>query len=99
MRQIPFRLAILPPRAEAGDASMTPADDNQLERARCRIIGLVKEGHTDKALELYRELAFSIENDGRIFAYEFNEYWKDVGTVDSLWESSDDNMLRLLFSK
>ena len=77
MRQIPFRLAILPPRAEAGDASMTPADDNQLERARCRIIGLVKEGHTDKALELYRELAFSIENDGRIF---------DLATVASVYQ-------------
>ena len=77
MRQIPFRLAILPPRAEAGDASMTPADDSQLEHARCRIIGLVKEGHTDKALELYRELAFSIENDGRIF---------DLATVASVYQ-------------
>lgn len=26
----------------------------------------------------------------RMFAYEFSGYWKDVGTVDSLWESNMD---------
>ena len=26
----------------------------------------------------------------RIFAYEYNGYWKDVGTIDSLWESNMD---------
>ena len=30
------------------------------------------------------------ENGKRLFAYEFNGYWKDVGTVDSLWESNMD---------
>ncbi|GKX68094.1 glucose-1-phosphate adenylyltransferase [Inconstantimicrobium mannanitabidum] len=40
-------------------------------------------------------------NDGRkIFAYEFKGYWKDVGTIESLWEANmdllkDDNMLNL----
>lgn len=30
-------------------------------------------------------------NDGqRMFAYEFSGYWKDVGTIDSLWESNMD---------
>jgi len=56
---------------------MAPAGDSQLECARCRIIGLVKEGHADKALELYRELAFSIENDGHIF---------DLATVASVYQ-------------
>ena len=28
------------------------------------------------------------ENDGRIFAYEFNEYWKDVGTLGSYWQAN-----------
>ena len=30
-------------------------------------------------------------NDGkRLFAYKFNGYWKDVGTIDSLWEANMD---------
>lgn len=28
------------------------------------------------------------ENDKRIFAYEFNAYWKDVGTLGSYWEAN-----------
>ena len=27
-------------------------------------------------------------NDKRIFAYEFNGYWKDVGTISSYWEAN-----------
>ena len=30
-------------------------------------------------------------NDGkRLFAYKFKGYWKDVGTIDSLWEANMD---------
>ena len=30
-------------------------------------------------------------NDGkRLFAYQFKGYWKDVGTIDSLWEANMD---------
>ena len=28
------------------------------------------------------------EQDGRLFAYEFNGYWKDVGTLGSYWEAN-----------
>ncbi|MDO4266178.1 MAG: glucose-1-phosphate adenylyltransferase [Eubacteriales bacterium] len=28
------------------------------------------------------------EHDYRIFAYEFNEYWKDVGTLSSYWQAN-----------
>lgn len=28
------------------------------------------------------------ENNNRIFAYEFNGYWKDVGTLGSYWEAN-----------
>lgn len=28
------------------------------------------------------------ENDKRLFAYEFNGYWKDVGTLGSYWEAN-----------
>ncbi len=30
------------------------------------------------------------DNNERIFAYEFEGYWKDVGTLDSLWEANMD---------
>ena len=29
-------------------------------------------------------------NGKRLFAYEYNGYWKDVGTIDSLWEANMD---------
>ena len=29
-----------------------------------------------------------LENGERMFAYTFSGYWKDVGTIDSLWESN-----------
>ncbi len=31
-----------------------------------------------------------LEDGQRMFAYEFSGYWKDVGTIDSLWESNMD---------
>ncbi len=29
-------------------------------------------------------------DDNRLFAYEFDGYWKDVGTIDGLWQSNMD---------
>ncbi len=31
-----------------------------------------------------------LANDEHLFAYEFEGYWKDVGTLDSLWEANMD---------
>lgn len=31
-----------------------------------------------------------LENGGNLFAYNFKGYWKDVGTIDSLWEANMD---------
>lgn len=31
-----------------------------------------------------------LQNDERLFAYAFEGYWKDVGTLDSLWEANMD---------
>ena len=31
-----------------------------------------------------------LKNKERLFAYNFNGYWKDVGTISSLWESNMD---------
>ncbi|HWQ30358.1 MAG TPA: glucose-1-phosphate adenylyltransferase [Negativicutes bacterium] len=41
-----------------------------------------------------------LNNGIRLFAYPFSDYWKDVGTVESLWEANmdllkDDNRLNL----
>ena len=33
-------------------------------------------------------LPYCHEKGDRIFAYEFNGYWKDVGTIPSLWEAN-----------
>jgi len=35
-------------------------------------------------------LPYCRDNGKRLFAYEFNGYWKDVGTIDSLWEANMD---------
>lgn len=29
-----------------------------------------------------------LDKGGRLFAYEFNGYWKDVGTLGSYWEAN-----------
>ena len=31
-----------------------------------------------------------LADDKRLFAYKFKGYWKDVGTIDSLWEANMD---------
>ena len=31
-----------------------------------------------------------LNNGGNLFAYNFKGYWKDVGTIDSLWEANMD---------
>jgi glucose-1-phosphate adenylyltransferase len=33
-------------------------------------------------------IPYCFQNDKRIFAYEFNGYWKDVGTLGSYWEAN-----------
>ena len=33
-------------------------------------------------------IPYCFKNNKRLFAYEFNGYWKDVGTISSLWEAN-----------
>ena len=33
-------------------------------------------------------IPYCFNNNKRIFAYEYNGYWKDVGTISSLWEAN-----------
>ncbi len=35
-----------------------------------------------------------LKNDKRLMAYRFKGYWKDVGTIDSLWEANMDLLYR-----
>ncbi len=38
-----------------------------------------------------KDIIPNLLNDGkRLFAYQFKGYWKDVGTIDSLWEANMD---------
>ena len=49
---------------------------------------MVKEGsHHDFGKDIIPSL---LENGGNLFGYKFKGYWKDVGTIDSLWESNMD---------
>ena len=33
-------------------------------------------------------IPYCFNNNKRIFAYEYNSYWKDVGTLSSYWEAN-----------
>ncbi|MGI6727712.1 MAG: glucose-1-phosphate adenylyltransferase [Anaerovoracaceae bacterium] len=33
-----------------------------------------------------------LQNDKKMYAYEFKGYWKDVGTIESLWEANMDTL-------
>ena len=45
----------------------------------------------DSHLDFGKDVIPTLLNDGkRLFAYEFKGYWKDVGTIDSLWEANMD---------
>jgi glucose-1-phosphate adenylyltransferase len=33
-------------------------------------------------------IPYYIDSDEKVFAFEFSGYWKDVGTIDSLWEAN-----------
>lgn len=33
-------------------------------------------------------IPYCFKNNKRLFAYEFNGYWKDVGTLGSYWEAN-----------
>ena len=35
-----------------------------------------------------RSIPYCFKNNKRLFAYEFNGYWKDVGTLGSYWEAN-----------
>ena len=49
------------------------------------------EGRADSSNDFGKDVIPSMLNDGRrLFAYSFKGYWKDVGTVKSLWEANMD---------
>lgn len=53
---------------------------------------LIQDENTPKSENDFgKNIIPNMLNDGlKLFAYEFNGYWKDVGTISSLWESNMD---------
>lgn len=49
------------------------------------------EANPDSSNDFGKDILPKMLADGqRMYAYEFSGYWKDVGTIDSLWESNMD---------
>jgi glucose-1-phosphate adenylyltransferase len=49
------------------------------------------EANPDSSNDFGKNIIPTMLNDGqRMFAYPFKGYWKDVGTIDSLWEANLD---------
>lgn len=49
------------------------------------------EANPDSSNDFGKDILPKMLSDGqRMFAYEFSGYWKDVGTIESLWESNMD---------
>ena len=46
-----------------------------------------EDSHHDFGKDIIPSL---LESGGNLFGYKFKGYWKDVGTIDSLWESNMD---------
>ena len=47
--------------------------------------------NTDSNHDFGKDIIPTMLNDGKnLYAYKFNGYWKDVGTIDSLWEANMD---------
>ena len=45
----------------------------------------------DSSYDFGKDIIPALLNDGRkLYAYKFKGYWKDVGTIDSLWEANMD---------
>lgn len=52
------------------------------------VVDMAKEdSHHDFGKDIIPTL---LEKGGNLFAYKFQGYWKDVGTIDSLWEANMD---------
>lgn len=59
------------------------------EQLRAKLIS--DEGDTDSAHDFGKNIIPSMLADGnRMIAYRFKGYWKDVGTISSLWEANMD---------
>ena len=44
-----------------------------------------------------KDIIPTLLNDGKdLYAYKFEGYWKDVGTIDSLWEANMDLLDKIM---
>ncbi|HPQ39190.1 MAG TPA: sugar phosphate nucleotidyltransferase, partial [bacterium] len=54
------------------------------------VIGRIRELIQDGKTDIGGDLVPSLIEDSRVFAYPFQGYWRDVGTLDSYWDCSMD---------
>ena len=53
------------------------------------------EEDKDASKDFGKNIIPAMLDDGQsLFAYHFTGYWKDVGTIDSLWEANMDLLIR-----
>ena len=62
---------------------------DKFEARRKKMIADMKD--TDSNNDFGKDIIPTLLNDGKkLYAYKFKGYWKDVGTIDSLWEANMD---------
>ena len=53
--------------------------------------GIMNTDGNGRIVEFGKDIIPTLLNDGKkLYAYKFKGYWKDVGTIDSLWEANMD---------
>ncbi len=55
-----------------------------------RKILLADMKNPDSNHDFGKDIIPTILNEKKLYAYKFKGYWKDVGTIDSLWEANMD---------
>ena len=67
----------------------TSKEEEQMENLRKMLMADIK--NPDSSHDFGKDIIPTMLNDNRtLYAYKFEGYWKDVGTIDSLWEANMD---------
>ena len=82
------------------DATIAVIEVPMKEASRFGIMNTDETGHivefedmknADSSHDFGKDIIPTMLNDGKsLYAYKFKGYWKDVGTIDSLWEANMD---------
>ena len=73
------------------DATIAVIEVPMKEASRFGIMNTDDEKDPDSNHDFGKDIIPTLLNDGKkLYAYKFKGYWKDVGTIDSLWEANMD---------